>query len=156
MRHVLKRLGYEAEVVSNGLEAINAVERTRFDVLFMDVQMPQMDGLEATRRIVERWNKSSRPEIIALTAGAKEESMDKCFEAGMDGYLTKPVRPDQVREILLRISTGAGMEREPAPPDTPTRPPDSAPQVGREARGQQGLQPGPAADQGEVGAAPPH
>ena len=119
MRHVLKRLGYEAEVVSNGLEAINAVERTRVDVLFMDVQMPQMDGLEATRRIVGRWNKSNRPEIIALTAGAKEESMDKCFEAGMDGYLTKPVRPDQLQEILLRISTGAGVKTEPAPPDTP-------------------------------------
>lgn len=121
MRHVLKQLGYEAKIVPNGLDAIEAVERARFDVLFMDVQMPQMDGLEATRRIVARWGKQDRPVIIALTADAMQGDRDKCIEAGMDDYLTKPIHRDQLKDVLLRIATGKQTGAFSASPETETQ-----------------------------------
>lgn len=106
MRHVLKQLGYVPKIVPNGLEAIQALEARRFDVVLMDVQMPVMDGLEATRKIVERWKKPERPAIIALTADAMQGDRDKCLEAGMDDYLTKPIHLDKLRETLHRVAHG--------------------------------------------------
>ena len=99
---VLERLGYRADVASNGLEALEALERERYDVVLMDVQMPEMDGLEASRRICARWPEASRPRIIAMTANAMIEDREACLAAGMDDYVAKPVRPEELAEALAR------------------------------------------------------
>jgi PAS domain S-box-containing protein len=99
---LLERLGYTADVVSNGLEAIQAVERRRYDVVLMDVQMPELDGLDASRLICERWP-DTRPRIIAMTANALPEDREACFAAGMDDYVAKPIRPDVLAEALKGV-----------------------------------------------------
>jgi PAS domain S-box-containing protein len=99
---LLERLGYGADVASNGLEAIAALERRRYDVVLMDVQMPELDGLDASRQICERWP-DTRPRIIAMTANALPEDRDACFAAGMDDYVAKPIRPDVLAEALKRV-----------------------------------------------------
>ena len=100
---ILDKLGYRADIASNGLEALEALERQSYDVVLMDVQMPEMDGLDATRRICERWPDQSRPRIIAMTANAMIEDREACFAAGMDDYLAKPVRPEELAEALGRV-----------------------------------------------------
>ena len=99
---LLERLGYGADVASNGLEAIEALERSRYDVVLMDVQMPELDGLDASRRICDRWP-DTRPRIIAMTANALPEDREACFAAGMDDYVAKPIRPDALAEALRRV-----------------------------------------------------
>ncbi len=99
---ILQKLGYGADVASNGLEALEALERQTYDVVLMDVQMPEMDGLEATRRICERWPDESRPRIVAMTANAMIEDREACFAAGMDDYVAKPVRPEELADALSR------------------------------------------------------
>jgi CheY-like chemotaxis protein len=99
---LLERLGYRADVVSNGLEALEALERQPYDVVLMDVQMPRLDGLDATRRIRERWPPESRPHIIAMTANALPEDRDACFAAGMNDYVAKPIRADELATALKR------------------------------------------------------
>jgi CheY-like chemotaxis protein len=89
---LLQQMGYRADVAANGLEAIQSLERQEYDVILMDVQMPEMDGLEATRQIVKRWNSTERPRIIAMTANAMTGDREKCIEAGMDDYIPKPIR----------------------------------------------------------------
>lgn len=118
MRHVLKQLGYTPLIVPNGLEAIQALEERQFDVVLMDVQMPVMDGLEATRKIVERWKRPERPVIIALTADAMQGDRDKCLEAGMDDYLTKPIHLGKLRETLLRAAHGQSTTVAPSAQDS--------------------------------------
>jgi CheY-like chemotaxis protein len=100
---LLSQMGYRADVAANGIEAIQAVERQRYDVIFMDVQMPEMDGLEATRRICARWNRASRPYIIAMTANAMQGDREMCLEAGMDDYLSKPIRVPDLASALSRV-----------------------------------------------------
>jgi signal transduction histidine kinase/ActR/RegA family two-component response regulator len=100
---LLQQMGYRAEAVSNGLEVIESVERQRYDVVLMDVQMPEMDGLEASREIVSRWGKNARPKIIAMTANAMQGDREICLAAGMDDYLTKPIRVDELVAALLRV-----------------------------------------------------
>jgi CheY-like chemotaxis protein/HPt (histidine-containing phosphotransfer) domain-containing protein len=99
---VLEKLGYRAEVTANGLEALQALEREPYDVVLMDVQMPTMDGLEATRRIHQRWPEGGRPHVIAATAGAMEEEREACLAAGMDDYLSKPIRVEELAAALRR------------------------------------------------------
>jgi signal transduction histidine kinase/CheY-like chemotaxis protein len=99
---ILDKLGYRADVASNGLEAIEALERQPYDVVLMDVQMPELDGLDATRRICERWPAESRPRIIAMTANAMIEDREACFAAGMDDYVAKPVRAEELADALSR------------------------------------------------------
>jgi PAS domain S-box-containing protein len=99
---LLERLGYGADVASNGLEAIEALERSQYDVVLMDVQMPELDGLDATRRICDRWP-DTRPRIIAMTANALPEDREACFAAGMDDYVAKPIRSDALAEALSRV-----------------------------------------------------
>jgi len=99
---ILDKLGYQADVVSNGVEALAALEREPYDVVLMDVQMPEMDGLEASRRICERWPPDSRPRIVAMTANAMMEDREACVAAGMDDYVAKPVRPEELAGALAR------------------------------------------------------
>ena len=96
----LERLGYRADVAANGVEAIRAVERQPYDVVFMDVQMPEMDGLEATRQICARWAAGERPRIVAMTANALAEDREACLAAGMDDYLAKPIRVEELVAAL--------------------------------------------------------
>jgi CheY-like chemotaxis protein len=100
--HILKRLGYRADVAGNGLEALEAVERQRYDLVLMDVQMPELDGLEATRRICARWPRAERPYVIGMTANAMPEDREQCLAAGMDDYLSKPVQVPSLVEALGR------------------------------------------------------
>jgi CheY-like chemotaxis protein len=87
---MLQRLGHQTDVVANGAEAVDAVRRQRYDVVFMDVQMPEMDGLEATRHLRAAFPDGG-PRIIAMTANALAEDRDACLAAGMDGYVAKPI-----------------------------------------------------------------
>ena len=99
---LLDRLGYRADVASNGLEALAALERQPYDVVLMDVQMPELDGLDASRRICERWPEEVRPRIVAMTANALPEDREACFAAGMDDYVAKPIRANELAEALAR------------------------------------------------------
>jgi len=91
---LLKRLGYRADIAANGFEALDALRRQPYDVVLMDVQMPDMDGLEATRNIVSDWPSDRRPRIIAMTANAMKGDREMCIEAGMDDYISKPIQPE--------------------------------------------------------------
>jgi PAS domain S-box-containing protein len=108
---MLARLGIEATIVTNGLGALEAVRQAHYDVVLMDVQMPTMDGLEATRRIRSERSDAERPFIVAMTASALVEDRDACTTAGMDDYLAKPVRADDLRSMLTRVAE-AGSARE--------------------------------------------
>ncbi len=99
---LLERLGHTADIAWNGLEALAALERRPYDVVLMDVQMPELDGLDATRRICERWPES-RPRIVAMTANALPEDREACFAAGMDDYLAKPIRAAELASALKRV-----------------------------------------------------
>ena len=109
---LLSQMGYRADLAANGIEAIEAIERQTYDVVLMDVQMPEMDGLEATRRIVVRWPAASeRPRIVAMTANAMQGDREECIAAGMDDYVTKPIRVDALVEALQGVTArGAGRE----------------------------------------------
>jgi CheY-like chemotaxis protein len=101
---LLERMGYTADVANDGLEAIGGLENGDYDVVLMDVQMPDLDGLEATRQIRERW--PDRPiRIIAMTANAMEGDREACLAAGMDDYLSKPIRPAALATALLAAAT---------------------------------------------------
>jgi CheY-like chemotaxis protein len=105
---LLERIGLHADLAENGLEAIAALERQPYDVILMDVQMPEMDGLEATREIRRRWQGVDRPHIIAMTANAMQGDRELCIEAGMDDYLSKPVNRDELARTLNEVSLALG------------------------------------------------
>ena len=98
---LLEKLGYTADLVENGIEALEAIASERYDVVLMDVQMPELDGLETTRRIVAEYG-VDRPRIVAMTANAMESDRAECFAAGMDDYVSKPIRPDELAGALAR------------------------------------------------------
>jgi signal transduction histidine kinase/DNA-binding response OmpR family regulator/HPt (histidine-containing phosphotransfer) domain-containing protein len=99
---LLERMGYRADVALDGNEAVAAVGQGRYDVVLMDVQMPELDGLEATRRIRATW--PDRPlRIVAMTANAMEGDREACLEAGMDDYLAKPIRPEELAQALAAV-----------------------------------------------------
>jgi PAS domain S-box-containing protein len=97
---MLQRLGYRADVVANGREAVEAVGRRNYDLILMDVQMPEMDGMQATREICAQQRPTDRPRIVAMTANASTTDRDACLEAGMNDFLTKPVRADDLLRAL--------------------------------------------------------
>ncbi|HEX9015098.1 MAG TPA: response regulator [Chloroflexota bacterium] len=99
---LLERMSYTADVVSNGLEAISALERQPYDVVMMDVQMPEMDGLEATRQIRRGMAAGRQPHIIAMTANAMQGDREACLAAGMNDYVSKPIRVDELVRALER------------------------------------------------------
>lgn len=95
---LLSRLGYRADIVANGLEVLASLNRQSYDVVLMDVQMPEMDGLEATRRVRAGW--AQHPLIIAMTAGVSDRERQACIDAGMDDYISKPLRLENLAKIL--------------------------------------------------------
>jgi signal transduction histidine kinase/DNA-binding response OmpR family regulator len=99
---LLQQLGYRADMASNGIEAIQSIERQTYDVVLMDVQMPEMDGLEASRRITKSWPAEKRPRIVAMTANAMQGDREMCLDAGMDDYIAKPIRVDELVNALTR------------------------------------------------------
>ncbi len=104
---MLERLGYTADAVADGLEALEAVGRREYDLILMDVQMPLMDGLEATKEIRKRFQ-AQAIHIVALTATAMLGDREKCLEAGMDDYVPKPLRLEDLKAALKRYPAHQG------------------------------------------------
>jgi signal transduction histidine kinase/DNA-binding response OmpR family regulator len=100
---MLSHLGYRADLAADGVEAVEAVRRVPYDVVFMDLQMPELDGVGATKQILAEHPDGRRPRIVALTANAYEEDRDACLAAGMDDYVSKPLKADTLQEALLRV-----------------------------------------------------
>ena len=116
---LLERLGYGADVVGDGRQALARLDHAAYDVILMDVQMPEMDGLEASRAICARWAASERPRIIAMTAEAMQGDRDKCLAAGMDDYIVKPVTLDRLAAALAKcrpLAAATAPETGAAPP----------------------------------------
>jgi CheY-like chemotaxis protein len=101
---LLERLGYRVDLAGNELEALQALERQSYDVVLMDVQMPEMDGLEASRRISRTYPTGKKPWLIAMTANAMQGDREACLAAGMNDYLSKPVQMATLRSVLERAS----------------------------------------------------
>jgi len=99
---ILNQLGYRPDVASNGLEVIDHLNKQRYDIIFMDVQMPEMDGLEATKYILQYWKNSERPIIVAMTANVMHGDKERCLNAGMDDYISKPIISNDVRNIIVK------------------------------------------------------
>ncbi|MDD1749589.1 MAG: ATP-binding protein [Methanothrix sp.] len=102
IKKMLSRLGFQADIADDGLDVLTALEKQHYDLILMDIQMPEMDGLEAASLIRKRWPLMEQPCIIALTACALEGDRDRCLEAGMDGYISKPVKMQDLKEVLWR------------------------------------------------------
>jgi CheY-like chemotaxis protein/nitrogen-specific signal transduction histidine kinase/HPt (histidine-containing phosphotransfer) domain-containing protein len=109
---ILERMGCRVDVAANGLKALEALAASHYDLVLMDCQMPQLDGYEATRQLREREGAGRRTPVLAMTANALAGDRERCIEAGMDGYLTKPIRPDElaaaVSEWLPRAEVDLG------------------------------------------------
>ncbi len=97
---MLKRLGFMADIAVNGLEAVEAVKQKKYDIVFMDIQMPTMDGFEATAIIREKLPEDNQPYIIAMTAHAMRGDREKCLEAGMNDYVSKPFRKSDLENAI--------------------------------------------------------
>jgi len=99
MINLLRKIGFQADVAGNGLEAVRMMQRRSYDVIFMDVQMPQMDGLQAARAIRDLWPRR-RVKIIAVTGCLQKGSREMCLEAGMDDYIAKPAKKEDILASL--------------------------------------------------------
>ncbi|MFN8610617.1 MAG: ATP-binding protein [Vulcanimicrobiota bacterium] len=104
---LLSRFGYLADVAGNGLEVLEALQRKSYDLIFMDVMMPEMDGLEATRKILQYCPNVKPPLIIAMTANAMQGDRELCLEAGMNDYISKPISPGALSDVISRWAQGA-------------------------------------------------
>jgi PAS domain S-box-containing protein len=98
----LQRLGYNADAVGNGLEAVRTFQQRDYDLVFMDMQMPEMDGLTATREIRSRYPRERQPKIVALTANAVQGDRERCLAAGMDDYISKPVKIEALEQVIRK------------------------------------------------------
>lgn len=102
--HMLAKLGYQVDIAGDGVQALAALRRQRYDIILMDVQMPEMDGMEASRQIRQIWpSPPERPWIIALTANAMQGVREQCLAAGMDDYITKPIKIEELAAALRRV-----------------------------------------------------
>jgi signal transduction histidine kinase/CheY-like chemotaxis protein/HPt (histidine-containing phosphotransfer) domain-containing protein len=108
--HLLARMGYRADIAANGLEAVESLKRQHYDVVLMDVQMPEMDGLEATRHI-RSMKTGSAPYIIAMTANAMQEDREICLRAGMDDYVSKPIQVVELVTALKRSRAASATQQ---------------------------------------------
>ncbi len=106
-----EKMGYRVDVVSNGQEAVQAVRNIRYDIVFMDVLMPEMDGYEATKLILDEQNEETRPKIIAMTANAMQGDRETCLKAGMDDYISKPIHIDELQKILVNWGEKIGNQK---------------------------------------------
>jgi CheY-like chemotaxis protein len=104
----LKKLGYEANAVTNGLDAVERVQKTPYDVVLMDCHMPEMNGYEATQAIRQIAGRAQLIKIIAVTANADPEERKKCLDAGMDDYLIKPIKIEKLSQVLSEIANAVG------------------------------------------------
>jgi signal transduction histidine kinase/CheY-like chemotaxis protein len=131
MLTMLDRMGYRADVANHGLEVLGALEKTTYDVILMDIQMPEMDGLEASRRIGGMDLGDRRPRVVALTANALMEDREECRAAGMDDYLSKPVQVKELQLVLERCGRWAQDRGRTSSRDepTPTAGPPAAPVI---------------------------
>ena len=120
---LLAKLGYEVSVAGNGIEALQSMTDAKYDAVLMDCQMPEMDGYDATREIRRREGETRHTPVIAMTAAAMQGDREACLAAGMDDYLTKPIRPDALAQMLdqwVRSEETPMMESEPIAPDSGT------------------------------------
>ena len=109
---LLQQMGYQADVASNGLQVLEAMRCQFYDVVLMDMQMPEMDGLTATRHICQEWVEGTRPRIIAMTANAMQGDREECLSAGMDDYVSKPIRVEELIQALSKCqpnNSGLGL-----------------------------------------------
>ena len=127
---LLDRLGYRADVAGNGVEVLKTLQRQSYDVILMDVQMPEMDGLEATREVRRSFNPACQPRIIALTADAMKEDRERCLAAGMDDYVSKPIQVNELVGALNRtpplISNGPMLSQSAGSTEPKERPPSKS------------------------------
>ena len=115
--NIIESLGYHPDTVENGLEVISNVKKKKYDIIFMDIQMPELDGYETTRHLLRTFDGSQRPVIIAMTAFAMEGDKEKCIEAGMDDYISKPIIIDEIINVITRY----GGNRKSAPTEKPVK-----------------------------------
>ncbi len=101
---ILDKMGYRADIAANGYEAVNAVKHIHYDIVLMDILMPEMDGYAATKTIISELDADKRPKIIAMTANAMQGDKEECLAAGMDDYVSKPIRIDELQESLTKWS----------------------------------------------------
>ena len=101
---LLEKMGYNADLVENGLEVLEAMEKKSYDLILMDIQMPKMDGMEAAKRIIEKYNPGKRPKIIAVTACAAQGDREKFLDIGMDDYISKPISIDHFKDRIAHWS----------------------------------------------------
>ena len=100
---MLKRLGYRPDAVADGCEVLQALQIRPYDLIFMDIKMPEMDGLTATREIRKLWPENG-PKVVAITAFAMDGDQEKCLEAGMNGYIAKPIKVDDLATLIRNIN----------------------------------------------------
>jgi CheY-like chemotaxis protein len=100
----LQKLGHRADVATNGLEVLSALKRRQYDAILMDVQMPKLDGIQTARLICGDRPRDQRPRIVAMTANAMEEDRQACLDAGMDDYISKPVRLSHLQRALEKCT----------------------------------------------------
>ncbi len=110
---LLNRLGYAADVAGNGVEALKAIDSKVYDLIFLDVRMPEMDGYETAQRICEKWagSTTARPRLVAMTGNAMQGERERCLEAGMDDYIAKPVRIEELKALIKRWGVKSGQAR---------------------------------------------
>lgn len=107
---IMSRLGYLVDIAGNGNEVLDALSMRPYDLILMDLHMPEMDGLEATRRIMNRWKENERPIVVAMTAAVLEEDRERCKQAGMQAFVSKPVKIEKLVETLRQVARKKQLE----------------------------------------------